>query len=248
MRAYPVSPEIRVIVNLEPKTYSNDVEFILDAEWRMACESNPSLFNGDVLIYGRHETDAAGRITLIEGCFIDYRTLYGSRKRPDVFKDQLPIPLGVSGVTVCQDGLVFGRRGPNSAFGAGQWELIPSGTIDRSCIANEILNYATLVMHECEEEIGLHSQHLAKPVLPFVFLIGRDQGAPQADLGLLLEFSQSRSDIEALFKSLAVREHSEIDVIGMDKLAAAAHTLSPMLTTSQALAATYQQYTKTRIK
>ena len=98
-----------------------------------------------------------GKIYLLTGfspdslsiCPSEYRFVLARRRDPELEKHGLNIrPLAVTGILLCADGLVLGRRGSSVADDVGLWEPAPAGGLSQD-------DPKAQVLEELEEELGI---------------------------------------------------------------------------------------------
>ncbi len=130
----------------------------LDAEvdrlWAEAqAATDGKLFNGAIF--------SADVITphLICGHWSEYRRTVAQMRRPDLHAVLGVRSLAVGGVIVCPDGVLFGRRPPRSVYQAGEWQLPPAGTVDRSTARPDgLVDIRAQLLTELGEELGIEPE------------------------------------------------------------------------------------------
>jgi hypothetical protein len=117
--------------------------------WRLEEESRgDSLTDGHIFHLSEHRPDYL-RIQPSK-----YRYLIARRRAPELVGAGLNIsPLGVTGVLLCKDGIVLGRRGKNVATDAGLWEPSPAGGLS-------LPDPKAQILEEFEEELGLPASQI----------------------------------------------------------------------------------------
>lgn len=79
----------------------------------------------------------------------EYRYAIARRRDPDLKEFGLSMrPLAVTGILLCADGLIFGRRGSSVANDVGLWEPAPAGGLSQD-------DPKVQVLEELEEELGI---------------------------------------------------------------------------------------------
>jgi len=215
-----LSPNVIVECLPERRFYATEVEAAIDEEWAKALSANATLFNGEVLTIDHVEIDANRYVSLILGQFIDYRTLVASRLRPELFGDNLPVPIGASALTKCRDGLIFGRRLQTNAFEGGRWELVPAGTVDRQSVYNGCIDIPALLLRELKEELGLEPSVLKSEPASFAIIQNSTQNSKQAEIAYFIEVSIGEDGILKAFANNENREHSDVSIIDLAELKA----------------------------
>ncbi len=195
VRAEPTPPPL-------PDSLSAKVAALWDAE---KARRGVQLFDG--LVFSVVSL-APERIT---GHFAPYRHLIAQRASPDLFAALRVRPLGVSGVLVSSDGVVFGRRAAWVTDNAGCWELVPSGSIDPECVEGSgrvSLHRQTLA--ELTEEVGL----VAKDVTvsdPFCAIESDETHI--VDIGMTLTTSLTKGEVRVRQARLVRPEYSELAIV-----------------------------------
>ncbi|MDK2954764.1 MAG: hypothetical protein PWQ57_260 [Desulfovibrionales bacterium] len=129
----------------------------IDEIWEMGvAESQGRLFNGRLL----HFVSATPRqgVVDIQGFFVDYKAFWANRREPSLALDIQPV--GVSGLTITQDGwIMLARRSASVTQYPGRLELLPSGGIDDAHLANGgAIDHHAALLQELAEEAGVASR------------------------------------------------------------------------------------------
>ena len=144
----------------------------------------------------------------------EYKYFYAQSKQPNLFATLNITILAVSGITICGNGIVVGKRSANSLQDAGYWELTPSGSIGAPDISLKLgTDYAKdQVIVELEEEIGILRREIGK-----ISLIGylRDTEAHVIDLLFLITTAISRKELYSRSLHTINDEYTEIHVIDL---------------------------------
>lgn len=147
----------------------------------------------------------------ISGRFVNYSLFIAQSAKPELF-DVLGVrPLGVSGLLVCSDGIVFGRRNVTVTQDPGLWELAPSGGIDPSCRKEDgRIDAVGHVLREMHEEIGAGAEHVSS-ASPFVVIENTDSHV--IDIGIDIKISLGEEEILRLFRRGGSNEYTDLMVI-----------------------------------
>jgi len=144
----------------------------------------------------------------------EYKYFYAQSKQPNLFASLNITILAVSGITICGNGIVVGKRSINSLQDAGYWELTPSGSIGAPDLSLKIdTDYAKdQVIIELEEEIGILPREIGN-----ISLIGylRDTEAHVIDLLFLIKTSISRKELYSRSLNTINDEYTEIHIIDL---------------------------------
>lgn len=153
---------------------------------------------------------AARKLDRIDGYFTQYKFFYAQMQRPELFETLRIAPLGVSGVLLCPDGIVLGKRGAGSTQDALRWELVPSGGIDRESLTNHRIDPLRQLLTELREEIGLEA-HEVREISPLCLI--EDRRSRVTDFAALLETPLSGDAIRARHAVNANREYTTIKIV-----------------------------------
>jgi 8-oxo-dGTP pyrophosphatase MutT (NUDIX family) len=159
---------------------------------------------GDQLTNGRIYCLAEHRVDFLLIRPSEYRYVLARRRAPDLIKDGLSIrPLAVTGILLCTDGLVFGRRGDKVAADAGLWEPAPAGGLSRP-------DPRAQVLEELEEELGLGQSRI---VLCEACGLVEDAPSGVFDVIFRLHTEATAQDVQAGYKTLGSNEYAELAII-----------------------------------
>lgn len=112
------------------------------------------LFNGQMLSYLRHNSHE------LHGCFVDYKYYLAVLRQPSL-RDKIPIEtLGVSGLTISDGWLLWGKRASFVTEYAGYYECAPSGGINPEMAIGGMV--PTHIPYEVEllEETGISKEQV----------------------------------------------------------------------------------------
>jgi len=208
----PMLPGATVVLGATPPTLPSAILSRIEEIWRSEKERRKeTLFNGRLFSV---ETAEPKRIV---GWLAEYKWFLAQRRDPNLGRILRIYPLAVTGLLVCADGVVFGRRADHVEQDAGLWELVPSGGIDGS--ASRPDGSIDLIQHlltELVEETGITASMIASPPQP-VALIGDDK-ANVWDVGFVVRTDASKATIISSFASLENREYTALEVIPVSRL------------------------------
>lgn len=169
----------------------------VDAVWSAIRRGNPHVVDGILF----SATDVSSE--RIEGRFVPYRRWAAQMARPALAPRLAVRPLGVSGLLLCADGVVIGRRSQHVGH-PGLWELAPSGGISR-----DPPDWRDAILAELSEEVGLHREDVAA-VHPFCLVEDERDGV--IDIGIRIETPLTGAEIVARHGALALKEYAELFV------------------------------------
>jgi hypothetical protein len=175
--------------------------------WSEELVVRPKLFNGTFLSVVSHDAanqditgssgDNSPRAITVETCLMEYRTFLAKQRNP-----ALPFviqPIGVSGITICQEGgveyLVFARRSDDVMQYPGALELVPSGNMSHPRAAlgvDENVPFRHYLKQEFHEELGLDVSTITS--LDDIALVF-DKPSSTFDVACIIRTSASREDI-----------------------------------------------------
>jgi len=107
-------------------------------------------FDGSIFNVTRLSSD------LIEGNWTTYRRFYAQRRSARL-RDALSIRvLAVTGVILCANQIILGRRSSELEQDRNFWEFVPSGGVERQINqATDLIDPSRQVLQELDEELGL---------------------------------------------------------------------------------------------
>lgn len=189
---------------------SPELEQEIEIVWQKEQKKNENLFNGLIV----SATTVSPQI--IQGFVCEYRYLIAQRIKPELF-DVLQIrPVAVSGLLLCTDGIVVGRRGKEVSQNSGFWELVPSGGIDATNIKfNAKVSPVSQIFTELQEEIGVKPNSVlhAKP-----FCLVEDINSHVIDIGIVLKTSLTKGEVEQHYYNSPSKEYEELCVLNLSEL------------------------------
>ena len=120
----------------------------MSAIWHRLC-SRHALFNG--------RTFCATSTTPghVRGYWSEYRRAAAQSENPALFRQIRHRGLAVCGLLFCPDGLLLGRREPNSVYQPGIWQCPPAGSVDIGAAVPGGADWRRSLLAELEEELGL---------------------------------------------------------------------------------------------
>jgi len=207
----PLAPHATVVAlsDLEPLTRSAQER--VDSLWTQACAQDQSLFDGGVFSHRRLEEDPDGRVTIVEGRVVPYSWYFACRIDPELGVELGLWVMGVSGLLLCPDGAVAGRRS-KTAIGAGDIELAPAGTIGRSDVIDGMVDVRRCILNELDEELGLTPGDLIGEPLPFAVI--EDDVIRVADIVIRMSTRLGFAQIAAIHEQQSCREYDELSLAG----------------------------------
>jgi hypothetical protein len=202
-----LSPNVRVVINEAKPTPSPETMARVDSIWdKEIARHEKTLFNGRLFSIASEEP------SVISGWLAEYKWFVAQRRDPTLFSDLRVQALAVTGLLLCRDGIVFGRRASDLEQDTGLWELVPSGGVTGSTrSADRTVDFCADLLAELSEEIGLGSGALSTAPQPFAMV--SDADAHVSDLGILLRSDLSAAAIIDSFSALKGREYVMLEVV-----------------------------------
>lgn len=203
-----IHPQSGFFIKTIPSTLKLSAELAneIDSLWlTFQKRQGKELFNGRIL--------SAATITneKIEASITEYRYLIAQQARPELFNALQLRAIGVSGLLLCADGLVFGRRADKVTQGAGLWELVPSGSIDASKIVDpENVDFLSQILTELQEETGIKAEKITQ-MRPFCVV--EDSNSHVLDIGIVIKCPLLFDEIVAIHQNNATNEYDELRLI-----------------------------------
>ncbi len=186
---------------------------VIDTVWASEqARLDGALFNGQVF--------SADVITphLVRGHWTEFRRIVAQMRRPDLHPALGVRPLAVGGVITCPDGVVFGRRPTRSVYQAGEWQLPPAGSVDRTAARDDgRVDVAAMVLQELAEELGLTAADVSAPV-PVAIVEHPDTHV--LDFGMAMHTQLSATAIAAAHATGGNGEYDPLVVVPLAELAA----------------------------
>jgi hypothetical protein len=212
LTVHPVSsePAIRLgaVVPLTDPQVLSRIEDI----WQEECKrQGPALFNGRMFSVERHDAST------IIGAITEYKYFLAQRRDPWLRAELKVNPLAVSGITLCNDGVLFGRRGVRTEMDADRWELVPSGSVDTATMGHD--GHASLrrsLLAELEEEVGISASEVVTP--PRSIALVEDSQTHVIDVAMLVMVGLSGPEVLRRFAAIENREYSALEVIALNSI------------------------------
>jgi hypothetical protein len=183
---------------------------------------------GDKLTNGRIYALAEFRPDYLLICPSEYKYVIARRRAPALDNQGLSVrPLAVTGILLCADGLVLGRRGSGVANDSGLWEPAPAGGLSKP-------DPTVQVLEELEEELGIpRSEIISAKACGLV----EDVESGVFDIVFRLETAASEEEVRAAHKRRGSDEYSELAIVKLSAVPAfldsnrecLIHALRPML-------------------
>ena len=139
----------------------------------------------------------------------EYRHVLARRKAPELVGSGMLIrPVAVTGVLLCADGLVLGRRGDQVASDADLWEPAPAGGLNRP-------DPVSVVLEELREELGLDPSIISTHK---VCGLVEDSVSGVFDIVFRLQSAASAKDIRTAYETLGSNEYAELKFLKLEDI------------------------------
>lgn len=211
MAVIPVDASLRLELVEAPPPPAAELQAAIDRIWEAELRRRPEIFDGTILaVLSRDEE----RITAGP---IPYRRLLARVREPALRPVLDLLPLAVTGIVLCRDGLVLGLRGGRLTQDPGRWEYAPSGSVDASALEPDgRIDAAGLVQRELHEELGVPPSLVRQCRL---LALAWDQSFPVLDLVYGIRVDIGRDELLAGVPTGAEAEHDRIVVVAPERLA-----------------------------
>lgn len=211
---HDLSPNVEVRADPRSPPLSADLEKAVTAAWDAERARRPGLTDGTLFSVDHF---SAERIT---GRFVPYRHRIAQRARPELAAALAVRPLAVSGVLMCADGVVFGRRAAALTDAPGRWELVPSGGVEAQAMdtpadAAGRVNLRRQILAELAEEIGLDPGDVFGLEL---FCAVEDDDSGIVDIGIALASSLSAETVRRRHAERGSGEYVEIAIVAVSQV------------------------------
>ena len=227
-----LQPDLQVRLTRRTPNLPANVETIVASIWEQEIRERPRLFNGVVF---SADTVTAG---CIEGHWTEYRRVLAQMRVNDLFATLGIRALAVNGLLECAEGVVLGRREPNSVYQPGGWQSPPAGSVERRSGSpdDSNLDLAGQVLAECEEELGIQAGDVMvlKPVVAI-----EHPGSHVVDIGLLLRTSLTFAEVETTWRRNGNCEYDQLRLLIPASLQPDTRQPLEMLPTTRALVAAW---------
>ena len=209
--AIPISSKFPLkLVGSSPEI-SPDLEKEIEYLWKTEQERRgKTLVNGSIMSASMASKEG------IFGFISEYRHFIAQQARPELFDILNVRPVAVSGLLICADGIVFGRRAGLMTQDSGLWELVPSGGVDTGNITGtKEIKCGPQILLELREEVGIKSE-LVEKVMPFCFV--EDEKSHVIDIGVSLETQLSQDEILKVYELSAKKEYDELRIVRLSDI------------------------------
>ncbi len=211
IKIHPLSRNLVVRCASSSARRNEALERKVDAEWnKEKSRRGDALHNGSVFSVVSHGP------TQITGAFDEYRYFVAQMANPELYEDLDMRFLAVSGVIICPDGIVFGRRAHETFQDQGEWELVPSGGLETEDGRGDgTVDLKKAIFRELEEEAGLRKDAIRSVD---VLCLLEDQKRHLFDVGIRIEMALSSSEILSFCRKCGNKEYEEFKVICMQEI------------------------------
>lgn len=142
----------------------------------------------------------------------EYKYFFAQTKQPTLFASLNITILAVSGITICRNGIVVGKRSTNLLQDPGYWEFTPSGSISAPDLSLNLgSDYARdQIIVELEEELGIKSREIIN-----ISRVGYiwDTEANVIDLLFVITTTITRRELHSRSTHTIDDEYTEIHVV-----------------------------------
>jgi len=147
----------------------------------------------------------------IHCCLVEYKFFIAQHTQPNLYKFLKVRPVAVSGLLICDDGVVFGRRNKSTTQDAGLLELVPSGGIEYNQKLDSInVDYIGQILIELNEETGIDRKSIIN-IYPYCFI--EDELSHVIDIGIAIETNLDKKNINDLYKKKSTDEYDNLQIV-----------------------------------
>jgi hypothetical protein len=197
----PLHPEFHVEISATPIRFGEDVKSRVEILWNKDAW-RPGLRDEPVLSLITYSPD------LLTAGWTTYRYVHARQRFPEWFGPGNELaPLAVTGLLICADGLVLGRRGPGVTNDVGLWEPAPSGGLAQPDPTRQVLL-------ELEEELGLLTERMRVRA----FGVLRDDRSGTVDILFRIDTELAGSEIVSAHRQSDNDEYSELMIVPIHAL------------------------------
>lgn len=161
MQAFSSADGFTVLLDETEFSVSDKTATAVENIWKEAVSSNPSLFDGSKLCVAEFSKE---RLICRK---VPYRFVYAQLRDCKLAQELNLTSACVSGVTFCEDMILWGKRSEKVSQCAGLFELAPSGSLT-FCNATHV-DYRAQLLEELLEEIGISKDNVDS-VEPFLLV------------------------------------------------------------------------------
>ncbi|MFZ2869507.1 hypothetical protein [Zavarzinia sp.] len=207
MNVTALSGPLAVRIETAPPPPAPEVLARVAALWRAEKAKR-----GDALFDGRLFSISRLAPPLVTGWLAPYSWYVAQRLDPALRAGLGLRPLGVTGIMICDEGIVFGRRASTVTTDHDLWELAPSGGVDGEFLTPDgDIDLAAQILNELTEETGLPTALVTAPPRPVALV--EDGASLVTDIGLQLRLGCGAAAVRAAFAALASQEYTELAVV-----------------------------------
>ena len=147
----------------------------------------------------------------IHCCLVEYKYFIAQHTQPNLYKFLKVRPVAVSGLLICDDGVVFGRRNKSTTQDAGLLELVPSGGIEYNQKQNSInVDYINQILIELKEETGIERESIIN-MYPYCLI--ENELSHVIDIGIAIETNLDKKNINDLHKKKSTDEYDVLQIV-----------------------------------
>ncbi|GBQ84115.1 hypothetical protein [Asaia krungthepensis] len=217
----PLSPALEIVCHDAPFLNDDTVEAGIDEVWHDALAVHPRLYNGRVFCLSELTPSR------LSGFWCEYRWVLAQMRSPALASHLKLRSLAVTGLLICPDGVVLGRRNPNSLYLPGYWQGVPAGSVEARG-EQEPVDLGAQLLAELDEEIGFSDDVSLTPPL----LACEHTETHIVDIGFGIHTTRRFDLIESAWRKRANDEYDRLECHPLDAL----HTLeTTVLPTTRAM-------------
>lgn len=195
-----LSPEVVVTCHEPPEVTDTALEQGIEAIWQETRQKHPKLYNGRVFCLSSLSE------TVLSGFWCEYRWVLAQMRSPELASRLRLRSLAVTALLICPEGVVLGRRNPNSLYLPGYWQGVPAGSVEAR-VGDETIDLKVQLLAELDEEIGLSDGvTISGPILAC-----EHDTTHIVDLGFAIYTGQDFAAIKAAWRAHANDEYDALE-------------------------------------
>ncbi|MBF0612772.1 MAG: hypothetical protein G8345_20060 [Magnetococcales bacterium] len=211
-RLFPFDAHTRIEILEEqnPHAHNHSLESEVQRLWQLALSKRKTPLTDGRIFSLTHIQPG-----LLQGVFIPYRYFVAQLEAPELYPTLQVQTMAVSGLLQCQDGIVWGRRHPDTVFGGNMMELVPSGGLSRQAIRSGRIDVGQQIIIELQEEIGIPAAMIPEP-RPFCCF--EDTILHVWDVGMELQLPCNGAQLLKYYEKQGCWEYSSLSWVAEDQL------------------------------
>ena len=216
---HDVAASVRVVVARPMPPLPAALEAEVARLWQAARAARPKIFNGAIFSADEFTPE------VIRGHWSEFRRSLAQIERPELYEELRVRSLAVNGVIRCAAGVLIGRRNARAVYQAGQWQLPPAGSLDRSAEnADGSIDVRRQLLSELEEELGIAAAEIGA-ITPLCLV--EHPGTHVTDFGMEMRTTLDAAALLAAHAASGNTEYEEMHVLPPARILALGDEVMP---------------------